>query len=55
VIRGNRRRLMSSLKQLELRNREHGVEDVRDFVADMADPNRGAVVVRAAVASGLIT
>jgi hypothetical protein len=27
---------MSNLKSLELRNREHGVEEVRDFVADIA-------------------
>jgi hypothetical protein len=35
VIRGNRRRLMSSLKGLELRNREAAVEEVRDFMADL--------------------
>ena len=54
VVRGNRRRLMSSLKAAELRNREHGVEDIKDFVTDMSNPDRGKVLLRTAMSSGLI-
>jgi hypothetical protein len=54
IIRGNRRHIMSSLKSLELKNREHAVEDVKDFVSDMTNPNRGKVVLKNAINAGLI-
>lgn len=54
VIRGNRRRLMSSLKTTELKNREHAVEDIIDFVTDMTNPDRATGVIKTALQSGLI-
>jgi Ion transport protein len=52
VIRGNRRRLMSGLKALELKNREHAVEDVKDFIGDMHEEDRIKALLQAAQRSG---
>ena len=54
VIRGNRRRIMSSLKALELKNRQHAVQDIEDFVSDMSNPDRAKVVLRSAVESAFM-
>ena len=40
AVRVSRRKLMSSLKLLELRNREDAVGDVRKLVADLGSPDR---------------
>jgi hypothetical protein len=40
VLRSNRRRLMSSLKQVELRNREDAVRSVRTTLVDIPERER---------------
>lgn len=53
IVRGNRRRLMSSLKSLELRNRESAVRDAKEFVSDMTNADRMSVLVQGAERAGL--
>ena len=48
VVRLNRRRLMSALKQAELRNRESAIDGVRTFLADIAQHERERVAAVAA-------
>jgi hypothetical protein len=54
VIRGNRRRLMSDLKQAELKNREEAVDEIRSFVGDMSNPDRAEVVLTNARRAGIM-
>jgi hypothetical protein len=54
IVRNSRRSLMSAVKSLELRNREHAVEDVKDFVGDIMSANRGRIMLRRASKTGLV-
>lgn len=54
IVRNSRRSLMSSLKGLELRNREHGVEDVRDFIRDLKSVERSKLILSHATKTGLV-
>ncbi len=54
IVRNSRRKLMSSLKSLELRTREHAVEEVSDFVEDIANVDRARAVVSRASKTGLV-
>jgi hypothetical protein len=53
IVRNSRRALMSSVKSLELRNRENAVEDVKSFVEDMASADRGRLMLSRASKGGL--
>ena len=54
IVRNSRRSLMSSLKQLELRNREYAVAEVADFVADIGRDDRTQRIVAKAGSSAII-
>ena len=53
-MRNSRRSLMSGLKQLELRNREYAVAEVRDFVGDIGRDDRAQRIVAKASSSAVI-
>jgi hypothetical protein len=53
TIRNQRRGLMSSLKTVELTNREAIGQEVRQFVADMRDPDRANALLNYARKAGL--
>ncbi len=54
IVRNSRRGLMSNIKSLELKNREHAVEDVRDFVEEIHSSNRSRTMLRRASKTGLV-
>lgn len=55
IVRNSRRAIMSSLKSLELRNREHAVADVREFVSEIGrDGDRALRIVTSAGKQALI-
>lgn len=54
IVRNSRRKLMSGLKSLELRNRENAVLDIQDFVADIGSADRAKSVVNRATKTGLV-
>lgn len=53
VVRGNRRRLMSSIKQLELHNREKAVEDTTDLIYSLSEPDRVKALLTSIGRAGL--